>query len=261
MSNTTTKKNAPLSRVNICVLLWNKTCPFCLSTQTKTDFMKTHLFILWQTRWPRTPASSISLTQIENAAVAPNIYFISRVTLIINNYMQAFTSICWENFFFTPTCMGFSWIAKPIALSCDCSFNMSFHTLCSCAQLKIGITAKQMVLMSTVASSRDPFAAHRHQMRAMFGTFGMAPFGVTAPMQPHRAPRRQVTDGSAQIIILLWIVCRPLVAVDILIANLKIKVCLSPPGGTSGSLWHDGDGECHHNQRFLCNVKEYGDWE
>lgn len=37
----------------------------------------------------------------------------------------------------------------------------------------------------------DPFAAHRHQMRAMFGSFGMAPFGVTAPMQPHRAPRRQ----------------------------------------------------------------------
>lgn len=107
-----------------------------------------------------------------------------------------------------------------------------------------------MVLMSTVASYRDPFAAHRHQMRAMFGSFGMAPFGVTAPMQPHRAPRRQVTDGSAQIIISL--------SIYIYIENKSLSF---PPGGTSGSLWHDGDGECHHNQHFLCNIKEYGDWE
>lgn len=44
-------------------------------------------------------------------------------------------------------------------------------------------------------SSRDPFAAHRQQMRALFGPFGMDPFAVAvAPqMQPHRAPRRQVT--------------------------------------------------------------------
>nr|XP_046255231.1 myeloid leukemia factor 2 [Scatophagus argus] len=37
----------------------------------------------------------------------------------------------------------------------------------------------------------DPFAAHRQQMRAMFGSFGMDPFALTPQMQPHRAPRRQ----------------------------------------------------------------------
>lgn len=87
-------KNAPLSRENICVFLWNKMCPFCLSTQTKPDLLKTYLFILWQTLWPRTPASSISLTQIENAAVAQNIYFyFTCATLILvmaYNHSQTF---------------------------------------------------------------------------------------------------------------------------------------------------------------------------
>ncbi|XP_030014578.1 myeloid leukemia factor 2 isoform X2 [Sphaeramia orbicularis] len=34
----------------------------------------------------------------------------------------------------------------------------------------------------------DPFAAHRHQMRSLFG---MDPFALTPQMQPHRAPRQQ----------------------------------------------------------------------
>ncbi|XP_056902126.1 myeloid leukemia factor 2 isoform X2 [Takifugu flavidus] len=38
---------------------------------------------------------------------------------------------------------------------------------------------------------RDPFSAHRQQMRAMFGPFGMDPFAITPHIQPHRAPRRQ----------------------------------------------------------------------
>ncbi|XP_028280300.1 myeloid leukemia factor 2 [Parambassis ranga] len=37
----------------------------------------------------------------------------------------------------------------------------------------------------------DPFAAHRQQMRSMFGTFGMDPFALAPQMQPHRPPRRQ----------------------------------------------------------------------
>uniref|UniRef100_A0A3Q3WZG3 Uncharacterized protein n=1 Tax=Mola mola TaxID=94237 RepID=A0A3Q3WZG3_MOLML len=37
----------------------------------------------------------------------------------------------------------------------------------------------------------DPFAAHRQQMRALFGPFTMDPFAVAPQMQPHRAPRRQ----------------------------------------------------------------------
>lgn len=41
-------------------------------------------------------------------------------------------------------------------------------------------------------SFRDPFSAHRQQMRAMFGPFGLDPFAVTPHLQPHRAPRRQV---------------------------------------------------------------------
>ncbi|XP_047454637.1 myeloid leukemia factor 2 isoform X2 [Mugil cephalus] len=37
----------------------------------------------------------------------------------------------------------------------------------------------------------DPFAAHRQQMRSLFGPFGMEPFPLAPQMQPHRAPRRQ----------------------------------------------------------------------
>ncbi|XP_037532161.1 myeloid leukemia factor 2 [Nematolebias whitei] len=37
----------------------------------------------------------------------------------------------------------------------------------------------------------DPFAAHRHQMRSMFGPFGMDPFALAPQIQPHRAARRQ----------------------------------------------------------------------
>ncbi|KAK2844753.1 hypothetical protein Q5P01_011412 [Channa striata] len=37
----------------------------------------------------------------------------------------------------------------------------------------------------------DPFAAHRHQMRSMFGPFGIDPFALAPQMQPQRAPRRQ----------------------------------------------------------------------
>uniref|UniRef100_A0A3B4ZUN3 Myeloid leukemia factor 2 n=1 Tax=Stegastes partitus TaxID=144197 RepID=A0A3B4ZUN3_9TELE len=37
----------------------------------------------------------------------------------------------------------------------------------------------------------DPFAAHRQQMRSLFGPFGMDPFPLAPQMQPHRAPRRQ----------------------------------------------------------------------
>ncbi|XP_076010795.1 myeloid leukemia factor 2 [Genypterus blacodes] len=38
----------------------------------------------------------------------------------------------------------------------------------------------------------DPFAAHRQQMRSLFGPFGMDPFALAAPqLQPHRPPRRQ----------------------------------------------------------------------
>ncbi|XP_041843742.1 myeloid leukemia factor 2 isoform X3 [Melanotaenia boesemani] len=39
-------------------------------------------------------------------------------------------------------------------------------------------------------SPMDPFAAHRQQMRSMFGPFGMDPFSLAPQMQPHRAPRR-----------------------------------------------------------------------
>lgn len=129
----------------------------------------------------------------------PKIFTLFHMCYInINNGIQSFTNICWKNSLFcTPNfheiLFNFNLKRKPNALSYYCSFNMSSPAPCSCTQLKIQIMAKQMVLMSTVASSRDPFAAHRHQMRAMFGSFGMAPFGVTAPMQPHRAPRRQVT--------------------------------------------------------------------
>ncbi|XP_034553217.1 myeloid leukemia factor 2 [Notolabrus celidotus] len=37
----------------------------------------------------------------------------------------------------------------------------------------------------------DPFAAHRQQMRDLFGPFGMDPFALAPQIQPHRAPRRQ----------------------------------------------------------------------
>lgn len=37
----------------------------------------------------------------------------------------------------------------------------------------------------------DPFAAHRQQMRALFGPFGMDSFALAPQIQPHRAPRRQ----------------------------------------------------------------------
>lgn len=37
----------------------------------------------------------------------------------------------------------------------------------------------------------DPFAAHRQQMRSMFGPFTMDPFALAPQMQPHRPPRRQ----------------------------------------------------------------------
>uniref|UniRef100_A0A3P9CN40 Myeloid leukemia factor 2 n=2 Tax=Haplochromini TaxID=319058 RepID=A0A3P9CN40_9CICH len=37
----------------------------------------------------------------------------------------------------------------------------------------------------------DPFAAHRQQMRSLFGPFGMEPFPLAPQMQPHRASRRQ----------------------------------------------------------------------
>ncbi|KAK1895236.1 Myeloid leukemia factor 2 [Dissostichus eleginoides] len=40
-------------------------------------------------------------------------------------------------------------------------------------------------------SCRDPFAAHRQQMRMMFGPFGMDPFALNPAIQPPRAPRRQ----------------------------------------------------------------------
>ncbi|KAM9722725.1 myeloid leukemia factor 2 isoform 1-T1 [Menidia menidia] len=40
-------------------------------------------------------------------------------------------------------------------------------------------------------SPMDPFAAHRQQMRSMFGPFGMDPFSLAPQIQPHRAPRRQ----------------------------------------------------------------------
>lgn len=46
-----------------------------------------------------------------------------------------------------------------------------------------------------LVSSRDPFAAHRQQMRSLFGPFGMEPFPLAPQMQPHRASRRQVTDS------------------------------------------------------------------
>uniref|UniRef100_A0A3B4UHC6 Myeloid leukemia factor 2 n=1 Tax=Seriola dumerili TaxID=41447 RepID=A0A3B4UHC6_SERDU len=41
----------------------------------------------------------------------------------------------------------------------------------------------------------DPFAAHRQQM-SLFSPFGMDPFALAPQMQPHRAPRRQVTCCS-----------------------------------------------------------------
>ncbi|XP_054904091.1 myeloid leukemia factor 2 [Poeciliopsis prolifica] len=37
----------------------------------------------------------------------------------------------------------------------------------------------------------DPFAAHRQQMRTMFGPFAMDPFALAPQIQPHRAARRQ----------------------------------------------------------------------
>uniref|UniRef100_A0AAZ1XBC2 Myeloid leukemia factor 2 n=1 Tax=Oreochromis aureus TaxID=47969 RepID=A0AAZ1XBC2_OREAU len=40
-------------------------------------------------------------------------------------------------------------------------------------------------------SPMDPFAAHRQQMRSLFGPFGMEPFPLAPQMQPHRASRRQ----------------------------------------------------------------------
>lgn len=80
---------------------------------------------------------------------------------------------------------------------------------------------------------RDPFSAHRQQMRAMFGPFGLDPFAVTPHMQPHRAPRRQVAA-----------LCR-------FSRSLSIKqktwnntdFVQSFSGWSSGSLWHDGNGE------------------
>uniref|UniRef100_A0A3B5MWD4 Myeloid leukemia factor 2 n=1 Tax=Xiphophorus couchianus TaxID=32473 RepID=A0A3B5MWD4_9TELE len=37
----------------------------------------------------------------------------------------------------------------------------------------------------------DPFAAHRQQMRTMFGPFAMDPFALTPQIQPHCVARRQ----------------------------------------------------------------------
>lgn len=37
----------------------------------------------------------------------------------------------------------------------------------------------------------DPFAAHRQQMRTMFGPFAMDPFALTPQIQPHSVARRQ----------------------------------------------------------------------
>lgn len=60
-------------------------------------------------------------------------------------------------------------------------------TLCIC------VLVTQPSFKPSIFSSRDPFAAHRQQMRAMFGPFSMDPFAVAPQMQPHRAPRRQVS--------------------------------------------------------------------
>lgn len=39
---------------------------------------------------------------------------------------------------------------------------------------------------------RDPFAAHRQQMRSLFGSFGYEPFPLSPQIQPPRAPHLQV---------------------------------------------------------------------
>ncbi|KTF74757.1 hypothetical protein cypCar_00044627, partial [Cyprinus carpio] len=41
----------------------------------------------------------------------------------------------------------------------------------------------------------DPFAAHRHQMRSLFGSFGMDPFPFTPQIQHPRA-RMQPQAGA-----------------------------------------------------------------
>lgn len=40
---------------------------------------------------------------------------------------------------------------------------------------------------------RDPFAAHRQQMRSMMTPFAIDPFALAPQMHPHRVARRQVT--------------------------------------------------------------------
>lgn len=90
---------------------------------------------------------------------------------------------------------------------------------------------------------RDPFSAHRQQMRAMFGPFGMDPFAVTPHIQPHRAPRRQVISGTSATL-RLW--CKKP-------HSIKWRICNNTDfewpllGWSSGSLWHDGDGEQLHH--------------
>lgn len=86
-------------------------------------------------------------------------------------------------------------------------------------------------------------------MRAMFGSFGMAPFGVTAPMQPHRAPRRQVGMAAAhEVEKMLSAPC-----CWCLVLGYEIQSWSFLPGRTAGSLWHDGNGEYPHGHHFFYN--------
>lgn len=51
---------------------------------------------------------------------------------------------------------------------------------------------------------RDPFAAHRQQMRSMFGPFSMDPFALAPQIQAPRAPRRQVMEPKYPVYIFIW---------------------------------------------------------
>lgn len=48
---------------------------------------------------------------------------------------------------------------------------------------------------------RDPFAAHRRQMRSVFGTFGFDPFPLNPQIQSARAPMQVQVRAHVSIIL------------------------------------------------------------
>lgn len=56
------------------------------------------------------------------------------------------------------------------------------------------------VLSTRVCFLRDPFAAHRRQMRSVFGSFGFDPFPLNPQIQTARAPMQVQVNTHIPIV-------------------------------------------------------------